>query len=167
MRRWRRPSPRTNWTGWTPRGDVVVTERRSDLTTRDRIDEIMAAVLRFGRQFRAIVVVGLIAGALAAAAFSAVLWKLDEAQDETRRAQQDIAAVVRQIQAERERNTRLSCESEKRQNAAIRAFVKGRVPPERAKLPETLAALGELDRTFPDRDCAREQRERVKGDRPE
>jgi hypothetical protein len=77
-----------------------------------------------------------------------------------------VGDVVSQIQSERERNTLTACIRANEQNAAIVGFVRSTVPPGRRGEAIVKAYLDRAARTFPQRNCAQEVRERVKGSSP-
>lgn len=177
----RRREPRTDWEGWEPPPrrrlprEVVRAAIRAGAALALRVARSIGWLLKtFGT---------LVAIALAAAAVIGQAGTVDRLEDQ-QRALKDVVAqlqtergrntdtirrlaeVVRQIQVERRRNTLLSCQSEKRQNRAIRTFVTNTIPPDRRRDPDVLAFLASAARTFPDRDCKAEVRDRVQGAAP-
>jgi hypothetical protein len=76
-----------------------------------------------------------------------------DAQRDNRAAIRAVAAVVKQIQLERERNTRNACVRDNRKNREILGFIQATVPPNRRQEPLVVAYLQRAARTFPQRDC--------------
>lgn len=69
---------------------------------------------------------------------------------------------VDQIQAERVKNTRASCERANAQNSAILGFITASIPAGKRSDPQVLTYLARASRTFPQQDCAAVVRRQVK-----
>jgi hypothetical protein len=75
----------------------------------------------------------------------------------------DNTNITEQIQAERIRNTRSSCEQRNREHLALREFFKGIVPRHRLDEARVRAYLKLAERSFPVVDCDAYVRQSVSG----
>lgn len=129
-----------------------MTDRRHDPETRDRLASIEGRYDRYARRTTLILLAIFAVLAVGALLFTRQQWRLND--------------VVDQIQSERIRNTRSTCEATDSQNAAIRGFIVANVPRNRIHDPLVHAYITRSKTVFPDLNCDEKVKATIKGDRP-
>lgn len=146
-------------------------DQRKDFPSRRRVEEIGAAVDWLAVRTNRVLIGIVIAMFVLAAGVGVVLKRqhrqataTDRTAQVSKRTADQLAAIVTQIQAERERNIRDACESQnKRHDDTVRKLI-ALTPPGRRQARDATISL--IDALAPHRDCDELVASQVKGARP-
>lgn len=95
-----------------------MTERRRDLATRSRLEQIDAGYRAIGRRVAA-------GGAIVSIACGYGIWRSIDASSSAQESAEDVAMIVRTIADQRKQNTLDACRREEAKNRETVAFVVG------------------------------------------
>lgn len=141
-------------------------ERRNDPETRKRLQAIKDDYRRYATRTTCILVAIFIVLAAGGFVVTRQQWRTNDLVAQNQVLVNRVTAVVKQIQAERKRNTFSACDTANHEHAAIVGFVTSLVPKPRRADPQVKQYLALAAHTFPQTNCAADVREKVKGSKP-